>query len=80
MTGAPATQVITVDGHTIEYWLERRGESAVLILHGGHMSARCRFGEDTFLDAGYSVLITSRPGYGRTAVGAGRRQLSLPSA
>jgi pimeloyl-ACP methyl ester carboxylesterase len=63
--------MITADGHTIEYRLERRGESTVLILHGRHMSARCQFGEDTFLDAGYSVLVTSRPGYGRTAVGAG---------
>jgi pimeloyl-ACP methyl ester carboxylesterase len=63
--------VITIDGHAIEYRLERRGISTVLILHGGHMSAQCRFGEETFLDASYSVLITSRPGYGRTAVTAG---------
>jgi pimeloyl-ACP methyl ester carboxylesterase len=63
--------LITVDGHVIEYRLERRGAAAVLILHGGHMSARCRFGEETFLDAGYSVLVISRPGYGRTAAGAG---------
>jgi pimeloyl-ACP methyl ester carboxylesterase len=67
----PCPYVITIDGHAIEYRLERRGVSTVLILHGGHMSAQCRFGEETFLDAGYSVLITSRPGYGRTAVTAG---------
>jgi pimeloyl-ACP methyl ester carboxylesterase len=35
MTEAPVTQVITVDRHTIEYRLERRGEFTVLILHGG---------------------------------------------
>ena len=35
------------------------------------MSARCGLGEETFLEAGYSVLVTSRPGYGRTAVRAG---------
>ena len=63
--------VITIDGRAIEYRLERRGAATVLILHGGHMSARCRFGEETFLDAGCSVLVTSRPGYGRTAVSAG---------
>jgi pimeloyl-ACP methyl ester carboxylesterase len=56
--------VITIDGQVIEYRLERRGAAAVLILHGGHMSARCRFGEGTFLDAGCSVLVVSRPGYG----------------
>jgi pimeloyl-ACP methyl ester carboxylesterase len=71
MSDAPTTSVISIDGHTIEYRLERRGESAVVILHGGHMSARCRFGEETYLDAGYSVLVASRPGYGRTTVGAG---------
>jgi pimeloyl-ACP methyl ester carboxylesterase len=67
----PATSVITIDGHAIEYRLKRRGQGTVLILHGGHMSARCRFGEETFLDAGCSVLVTSRPGYGRTQIGAG---------
>jgi pimeloyl-ACP methyl ester carboxylesterase len=71
MTLPPATAVITIDGRAIEYRLERRGDATALILHGGHMSARCRFGEETLLDAGYSVLITSRPGYGRTAVSAG---------
>jgi pimeloyl-ACP methyl ester carboxylesterase len=71
MSDAPTTSVISIDGHPIEYRLERRGKSAVVILHGGHMSARCRFGEETYLDAGYSVLVASRPGYGRTAVGAG---------
>jgi pimeloyl-ACP methyl ester carboxylesterase len=64
-------RVISIDGRVLEYRLERRGEATVLILHGGHMSARCRFGEETFLDADYSVLVASRPGYGRTALGAG---------
>jgi pimeloyl-ACP methyl ester carboxylesterase len=71
MSDAPSPNVITIDGRAIEYRLERRSGATALILHGGHMSARCRFGEDTFLDAGYSVLVTSRPGYGRTAVSAG---------
>jgi len=71
MIEAPATSVITIDGQAIEYRLERRGRHTVLILHGGHMSARCRFGEEIFVSAGYSVLVASRPGYGRTAVGAG---------
>lgn len=71
MTEPPATNVITIDGHAIEYRLQRRGGAAVLILHGGHMSACCRFGEEVFLETGYTVLVTSRPGYGRTGVGAG---------
>ena len=71
MSGTPATSVITIDGHAIEHRLERRGSVTALILHGGHMSARCRFGEETFRHADYSVLVPSRPGSGRTAVAAG---------
>jgi len=71
MSDASSPNVITIDGRAIEYRLERRGDATALILHGGHMSARCRFNEEAFLEAGYSVLVTSRPGYGRTAVSAG---------
>ena len=49
MSDSPTTSVITIDGHAIEYRLERRRYATVLILHGGHMSTRCRFGEETFL-------------------------------
>ncbi len=42
-----------------------------MILHGGHMSAGCRFGEEAYRQAGYSVLVVSRPGYGRTDAAAG---------
>jgi hypothetical protein len=55
MSEAPATSVITIDGHAIEYRLERRVGATVLILHGGHMSARCRFGEETFRHADYGA-------------------------
>ena len=71
MSDASSANMITIDGRAIEYRLERRGDTTALILHGGHMSVQCRFGEETFLKAGYSVLATSRPGYGRTAVSAG---------
>ncbi len=71
MSQRPATRATATDGHPIEYRIERRGGAAVLILHGGHMSARCRFGEETFHAAGQSILVASRPGYGRTSLGAG---------
>jgi pimeloyl-ACP methyl ester carboxylesterase len=71
MSDAPSPNVITIDGRAIEYRLERRRDATALILHGAHMSAQCRFGEETFIEAGYSVLVASRPGYGRTAVSAG---------
>lgn len=56
--------------------LSARGHATLLILHDGHLSARCRFGEETFLEAGYSVLVVSRHGYGRTASMLDRRRLS----
>jgi pimeloyl-ACP methyl ester carboxylesterase len=69
----PSTEVTEVDGHRIEYRLSeaapRRG--LAVVLHGGHMSASCRFGEEVYAAAGRAVLVVSRPGYGRTDVDAG---------
>jgi pimeloyl-ACP methyl ester carboxylesterase len=65
------TEITTVDGRPIEYRRAGTGRRVALVLHGGHMSAACRFGEETFLDAGLGVLVVSRPGYGRTAPAAG---------
>ena len=65
------TEIATIDGHPIEYRRAGSGSRVALILHGGHMSAACRFGEETYLDAGLGVLTVSRPGYGRTAAAAG---------
>ncbi|XVQ07384.1 alpha/beta fold hydrolase [Spirillospora sp. CA-255316] len=59
----------------VEYRLEDRGlhddPGTVLILHGGHMRASLPLGEEVFTDAGYSVLVPSRPGYGRTPLTTG---------
>jgi pimeloyl-ACP methyl ester carboxylesterase len=65
------TEVATVDGQPIEYRRAGSARRVALVLHGGHMSAACRFGEQIYLDAGLSVLTVSRPGYGRTAVASG---------
>ncbi|GAA2142015.1 alpha/beta fold hydrolase [Actinomadura napierensis] len=67
---SPTTVADTSRG-PVEYRLERRGPSTVLVLHGGHMRAGLRLGEEVFADAGYSVLAPSRPGYGRTPLGTG---------
>lgn len=49
----------------IEYTL--RGEGPVILnLHGGHSNSQESFGYQPLLDAGYSILTPSRPGYGRT--------------
>ncbi|WP_243867009.1 alpha/beta fold hydrolase [Actinophytocola oryzae] len=55
----------------VEYRHDRRGGATVVVLYGGHMHAGLALGEDVFVDAGYSVLVPSRPGYGRTPVSTG---------
>jgi len=67
----PGTEIAVVDGAALEYRREGNGDRTAVILHGGHMSAGCRFGEQSFIQAGCSVLVVSRPGYGRTDPGAG---------
>lgn len=75
MSPEPATSLTTISGARLEYRLVAgasgaSGQAAV-ILHGGHMSASSRLGEEAFGDAGLGVLVPSRPGYGRTELAAG---------
>ncbi|PZV98931.1 Pimeloyl-ACP methyl ester carboxylesterase [Micromonospora phaseoli] len=58
-------------GGVVEYRLERRGDAAVVIMHGGHLRAGLTLDEDVFADAGLTVLAPSRPGYGRTPLSTG---------
>ncbi len=55
----------------VEYRREGEGPRTVLVFRGGHMSSGVRLGEDYFLDAGYTVVIVSRPGYGGTPISTG---------
>jgi pimeloyl-ACP methyl ester carboxylesterase len=66
------TTVSHLAAGAVEYRLERRGERAVVIFHGGHMRASLVMGERIFADAGCTVLVPSRPGYGRTPLSTGR--------
>ncbi|MEV4621382.1 alpha/beta fold hydrolase [Asanoa sp. NPDC049573] len=50
----------------LEFRLDRRGDTVVLIFHGGHMRAGLPLGEEVFAAAGCTVLVPSRPGYGGT--------------
>jgi pimeloyl-ACP methyl ester carboxylesterase len=67
----PSTQLASLPGGEVEYRLDRRGEPTVVVLHGGHMRASIRLGEDDFEELGYTVLAPSRPGYGSTPLAAG---------
>jgi len=58
--------VAVVSGGAVEYRLDRRGGAVVLVFHGGHVRAGLALGEDVFVAAGSTVLVPSRPGYGRT--------------
>ncbi|GAA4321826.1 alpha/beta hydrolase [Actinomadura luteofluorescens] len=63
--------MIDLPSGPVEYRLEERGPRVVLMLHGGHMRAGLPLGEETFADAGCTVLAVSRPGYGRTPLATG---------
>ena len=52
----------------VEYRLDRRGDAVVRVFHGGHVRAGLALGEDAFTAANCTVLMPSRPGYGRTRV------------
>jgi pimeloyl-ACP methyl ester carboxylesterase len=75
-----ATTSVTLDTGLVEYRFERRPGPTVLVLHGGHMRAGLALGEDVFLAAGYSVLVPSRPGYGRTPLSTGRTAAEFADA
>ncbi|WP_026179471.1 alpha/beta fold hydrolase [Streptomyces hokutonensis] len=55
----------------VEYRFDRRGPDTVVVFYGGHMRAGLSLGEEVFAEAGCSVLVPSRPGYGRTPVATG---------
>lgn len=65
------TTVATLPGGAVEYRMDRRGPAAVLVFHGGHMRAGLALGEEVFAAAGCTVLVPSRPGYGRTPLSTG---------
>ena len=55
----------------VEYRLVPGSAGTVLVFHGGHLRAGLPLGEPALVAAGYTVLVPSRPGYGRTPLGAG---------
>ena len=67
-----STSMAQVRAGLVEYRFERRGDTTILVFHGGHVRAGLPIGENNFAAAGYSILAPSRPGYGRTPLGTGR--------
>jgi len=65
------TTVARLDPGPVEYRLERRGDTTVVVFHGGHVRAGLASGEEVFAGAGCTVLALSPPGYGRTPVSTG---------
>jgi pimeloyl-ACP methyl ester carboxylesterase len=66
------TTVAWLDSGPVEYRLDRRGDAAVVVFHGGDLRAGLAVGEEVFTEAGNPVLAPSRPGYGRTPLSTGR--------
>lgn len=59
--------VCTFKHNSIEYSITGDGQNPVLLLHGGHSNCNERFGIDALTDQGFTLVIPSRPGYGRTS-------------
>jgi pimeloyl-ACP methyl ester carboxylesterase len=68
---ARPTTMAHLDAGAVEYRLAHGRKPAVVVFHGGHMRAGLALGEDVFVSAGHTVLVPSRPGYGRTPIGTG---------
>ncbi|MFB4271366.1 alpha/beta fold hydrolase [Nonomuraea sp. GTA35] len=66
-----AAAVVSLPPGPVEYRLEGDGPTTVVVFHGGHMRAGLSLGEEVFADAGCTVLVPSRPGYGRTPLTTG---------
>jgi pimeloyl-ACP methyl ester carboxylesterase len=66
------TRLAATPAGPVEYRLTGDGSRAVLVLHGGHVSAAVPLGERDLLELGLRVLAVSRPGYGRTPLATAR--------
>ena len=63
--------VLETERGRIEY--TRRGKGpVVLIVHGGNDNCYTDVRQSTLIDNGFSVLVASRPGYGKTPICLGR--------
>lgn len=60
-----------VDSVPVEYRLVPGTRGTIVVFHGGHVRAGLPIGETALIEAGYTVLSPSRPGYGRTPLTAG---------
>jgi pimeloyl-ACP methyl ester carboxylesterase len=65
------TEVAQLPQGEVEYRLDRRGDRVVLVFHGGHVRAGLALGEEVFAATDCTVLVPSRPGYGRTPLSTG---------
>ncbi|MGI5181376.1 alpha/beta fold hydrolase [Dactylosporangium sp. CA-152071] len=72
------TDIARLRAGPVEYRLERRSAPVVLLLHGGHMRAGLSLGEDVF--DGHTLLVPSRPGYGRTPLSTGTTPVGFADA
>lgn len=64
------TQIVTTSAGPVEIRYLPSGKAPLLVFPGGHCSAATPTGEEIYADLGYGVVCFSRPGYGRTEVGA----------
>ncbi len=70
MNGRVESRIANTSCGAIEYTLQGRGP-VVLVCHGTSSSCFSTAGSEPLLEAGFSVLTPSRPGYGRTSLKVG---------
>lgn len=66
------TMTASIQSASVEYRLVHGTRpGTVVVFHGGHLLAGLPLSETALTAAGYTVLVPSRPGYGRTPLTAG---------
>lgn len=65
------TEIAQLTHGPVEFRYEPRGPATIVVFYGGHLRAGLSLGEEVFAGGGCSLLVVSRPGYGRTPVTTG---------
>jgi len=60
------TEILNVEGKSIEYSVLGEG-IPILVMHGGHSNCYEEFGIHALAENGFSIIIPSRAGYGKTS-------------
>lgn len=69
--GDEPTRIVDLPAGRLEHRVVQGSGGVLVVFHGGHARAGLAVGEQALIDAGWTVLVVSRPGYGRTPLSTG---------